>query len=283
MTYPQGAPGGPGFPPAQQPTTQFSAPTQQFNTFGETEPAADGPAKLPAYLSAATAVLGLLVYLASFGPKLTLSDAPIDVSISPVRFDLAVAAAVLAALIAGIGLLPKQVVRPAPVAALSVLGFLIAISTLFEGFDGTTVGWGVYLVVAFTLLQAAAAVVVLLFDSGIITPPVPRPKYDQQQQYGQYPGYYGQPGQHGGQQLHAPQHQQVPQQQQRPGYPTPYGAYGGSGQTTGGFQAQQPSGPPTPPTGFPTYGQPPASNTPTTQTPTTHQGQSSSQSDQSSS
>ena len=100
----------------------------------------------------------------------------------------------------------------------------------------------------FTLLQAAVAVVVLLFDAGIITPPVPRPKYDQhQQQYGQYSGggYYGQQhgGQHGGPQQQGPQQQGL---QQRPGYPTPYGGYSGSGQTTGGFPAQ--SGPPTPPT-----------------------------------
>ena len=58
MSYPQGAPGGPGYPPAQQPTTQFSAPTQQFAKIGESDPAAAGPSKLPGYLSAAVAALG---------------------------------------------------------------------------------------------------------------------------------------------------------------------------------------------------------------------------------
>ena len=74
MTYP---PGGPGYPTSQQPTQQFSAPTQQFGKAehssqaqGPTQTAA-GPSKLPFYLLAAVAVLGLLVYLFSFGPMFT--------------------------------------------------------------------------------------------------------------------------------------------------------------------------------------------------------------------
>ncbi len=39
MTYP---PGSPGYPPAQQPTTQFAAPTQQFGKLPEVAPAAEG-------------------------------------------------------------------------------------------------------------------------------------------------------------------------------------------------------------------------------------------------
>ena len=64
MSYPQGAPGGPGYPPAQYTNAQFSAPTQQFARL----PDADAAGKLPAYLSSAIAALGVLVYLASFGP-----------------------------------------------------------------------------------------------------------------------------------------------------------------------------------------------------------------------
>src|SRR5687768_7074628 len=74
MTYP---PGSPGYPPAQQPTTQFAAPTQQFGKVPETAPAApaaEGPSKLPLYLTAAVAALGLAVYLASFGPLFTISS-----------------------------------------------------------------------------------------------------------------------------------------------------------------------------------------------------------------
>jgi len=124
--------------------------------------------------------------------------------------------------------------------------------------------------VAAVVLQAIAAVVVVLLDSGVITAPAPRPKYDpyaQYAQYGQYgqygqQPYYGQPGaqQHAGQ-------QQSPQ-----GYGSQYGGYAPSaaptqtGVPTGGFGAQpqsgpqpaaQQHGPSTPPTGFPSFSPPP--------------------------
>ena len=284
MSYPQGTPGGPGYPPAQQPTPQFGAPTQQFSAVPDNEPGAEGPSKLPAYLSGLTAVFGLLVYLSSFGPQFSVnsSDFPGMAELSGSSFGVlfGVIAAVVAGLLAGVSLLRNQPNYTAVVAVAAVLGFLLVLADAVNSPSGTSIDWGLYLVIAFTLLQAAVAIVVLLFDSGAITPPAPRPRYEQpQQQYGQYPGgYYGQP--QGG-----PSHHQGPQQQ-RPGYPTPYGGsggYPGSGQNTGGFPAApQQSGPPTPPTGFPTYGQPPASNAPTTQVPTQHQSPSSSQPDQSS-
>ena len=269
MSYPQGPTGGPGYPPAQQPNPQFTAPTQQFSRHPETDPSPAGVNKLPAYLAAAIAALGFLVYLGSFGPQFTAGT---EFFITPFRIDLAVVASVLAALIAGVGLLPKQKARPALVGVLSLLSFLLVLSIVLTAPDGVTIDWGMYLVVAFTAIQAIVGVGALLLDAGIISAPVPRPKYEQQQQYGQYPGsYYGQ-------QPQGQPHQQSPQQ--RPGYPTPYGGsgYPGTGPSTGGFPATSPSGqsgPPTPPTGFPTYGQPPSSNTPTTQVPTQHQSPSS--------
>ena len=178
-------------------------------------------------------------------------------------------ASLLAGLIAGVGLIPKQTARPALVAVVSVLGFLLVVSPVLTAPSGVSIGWGLYLIIAFSVVQAIIAVAVLLFDAGVITPPAPRARYEQQQQYGQYgaPGpYYGQPHQPG------PPHQQ---QQQRPGYPSPYGGGYPGGPSTGGFQGGPQggqSGPPTPPTGFPTYGTPPssssnASNAPTTQVP----------------
>jgi hypothetical protein len=125
-----------------------------------------------------------------------------------------------------------------------------------------SIGWALYAIIAFTFLQAGAAIANLLLDSGVITAPEPRQKYDQQQQYGGYSPqqqYYGQsqgqPQQHGSHQG----------QQQRQGYPQQ--GYGYGGPSTGGFGGQAPqapqggqggqqSGPPTPPTGFPAYGQP---------------------------
>lgn len=298
MTYPPGSPGSPGYPPAQQPTNQFSAPTQQFGKVGEPNSSTpQGASKLPAYLTIAVAALGLAVYLSSFGPLFTIaaSDFPglVDVSGGSFGLVLAVAAAVLAGLLAGVSLLPKQTVATSLVTVLSVLAFLLVLAEVINKPSVASIDWGLYLVIAFTVLQAIAAVAVLLFETGIISAPVARPKYDQN--YGQYGGpggpYYGQ--QYGGpQQLH--------QQQQRPGYPTPYGAYP-SGPSTGGFAGPQTgaqggsqpgsqpgsqagsqsggqSGPPTPPTGFPTYGQPPSSSDPTTQVPA--QPSSSSQSGQ---
>ncbi len=255
MTY---SPGSPGYPPAQ-PTTQYGAPSQQYGK-GD-----DGLSKLPVYLTAAVAVLGLAVYIASFGPMFTLSSSDFpqlgSASGSTLGLGLAVVAALVAALLAGVSLLPKQSKFAAVVAVISVIAFLLVLAEVINKPRGVSIDWALYLVIAFTALQAILAVTVLLFDAGIVTPSAQRPKYDQQQ-YGQYGpgGYYGQPGpqvgRHGG-----------PPQQQRPGYPTQYGGQPG-GPSTGGFSALPDSGPPTPPTGFPTYGQPQGtSSAPTTRVP----------------
>ncbi len=256
MSYPQGPPGHPGYPPAQQPTTQFAAPTQQFGRAPEPAPSGPaGPSQLPMYLAVAVAVLGLGVYLSSFGPLFT---AGADF-FTPTLLDLGVVASLAAALIAGVSVLPKQKSSPAALAVLSVLAFLLVIAIVLTAPEGVSLDWGLYLIIAFTMFQAIVAVAVLLFDAGIISPPAPRqPRYDQHQQYGQYGGpYYGQVPQAG-----------PPQQQglsQRPGYPPQYGGYPGGGPSTGGYAGSQQSGPPTPPTGFPAYGQPPSSSAPTTE------------------
>ena len=250
MTY---SPGSPGYPPAQQPTTQFAAPTQHFGK-------AEGSSKLPVYLTAAVAVLGLAVYLSSFGPYFT---GTIGAELfTPVPLYLGIVAAVLAGLLAGASLVPKQAAANAVVAVLSVLGFLLVLGIVITAPNGVSLDWGLYAIIAFTALEAIVAVAALLFDAGVIAPPAPRPEYEQQQ-YGQYGGpggYYGQHAQHHG----------GPPQQQRPGYPTQYGGPRG-GPSTGGFSAVGPSsGTPTPPTGFPSYRQPQqpsSSSAPTTQVP----------------
>jgi hypothetical protein len=258
MTYP---PGSPGYPPTQQPTNQFSAPTQQFGKASEPAPsAAEGPSQLPMYLTGAVAVLGLAAYLSSFGPLFT---ATADF-FTPTLLDLGVVASLLAALLAGVGLLPKQKARPAAIAVLSVLSFLLVIAIVLTAPDGVSVDWGLYLIIAFTVLQAIVGVAVLLFDAGVLTAPVSRPKYEQQQQYGQYGGpgsgpYYGQAHQGGS-------HQQQGLAQQRPGYPSQFGGYP-PGQQSSQYAGVPPGGPPTPPTGFPTYGQPPSGSAPTAQVP----------------
>src|SRR6201999_1975134 len=117
--------GNPGYPPAQQPTTQFAAPTQQFTKTPDPAPAAEGPSKLPVYLTAAVVALGIAVYLSSYGP---LFETGADVLFTPTLLDLGVVASLLGALIAGVGLLPKQKSAPALVAVLSVVGFLLAVA-----------------------------------------------------------------------------------------------------------------------------------------------------------
>ncbi|KUI20264.1 hypothetical protein AU193_17150 [Mycobacterium sp. GA-1285] len=281
MSYPQGPPGSPGYPQSQQPTTQFSAPTQQFGRAPESSrpSASDVASKLPMYLALAVALLGLAVYLASFAPLFTISasDFPGLGSISGSSFGLvlAVAASLIAGLLAATALLPRQGVSTSVYAVLALAAFLLVIAEVINRPSGAAIDWGLYLIIAFSLFQAITAVAALLFESGIITPPAPRPKYDQSygQQYGALGPYYGQQGQ---------SHQGGPQQ--RPGYPSTYpGGYPG-GPSTGGYPATQQQGhpqgqqgqqgqqgPPTPPTGFPAYGQPPSSSsqgsTQTAQTP----------------
>ncbi len=255
MSYPQGPPGNPGYPPAQQPTTQFAAPTQQFGRAPEPGPA--GPSQLPMYLAVAVVVLGLGVYLSSFGPLFTSGTD----FFTPTLLDLGVVASIAAGLIAGVSLLPRQKFVPSVLAVLSVLAFLLVIAIVLTAPGGVSFDWGLYLIIAFTVFQAIAAVAALLYDAGIISAPAPRqPRYDQPQ-YGHYGGpgaqYYGQ-APHGG---------PPPQQglSQRPGYPAQYGGYPGGGPSSGGYGGGQESGPPTPPTGFPAYGQPPGSSAPTTE------------------
>jgi hypothetical protein len=287
MTYP---PSSSGYPPSQQPTTQFSAPTQQFGKVEQPSAqaqapaaaaAAGGPSKLPFILLAAAAVLGLLVYLFSFGDVFTIesSDFPQMGSASGTSQGvvMAVVAALLAGLIAAASLLPRQKAPVGVIAAVAVLSFLLLLAEIIQKPEGVSIGWALYVLILLAFLQSAVAIGALLLDAGIIKSPVPKPKYDQQPTYGQY----GQPNQYYGQQ--AP-HQSG--QQRPPSYP---GQYGGGGYSGGGSQAGggfapigQQGGPPTPPTGFPTYSQPQASQSaPSGQASAQQQSSSSSSSNQS--
>ncbi len=267
MTY---SPSNSGYPPSQQPTTQFSAPTQQFGKVeqpstlarsGETgahSPSAPtGPSKLPFFLLAGVAVLGLLVYLSSFGDVFTIesTDFPQMGSASGTSQGvvMAVVAALVAGLIAAASLLPKQRAPIGVIAAVALLSFLLVLAEVIQKPEGVSIGWALYVLIVLTLLQSAVAIGALLLDAGILKAPVPKPKYEKQQNYA---GPYGQPSQYYGQ--HAP-HQGAGQQ--RPPYPGQYGGGYPGGSAAGGGYAPigQQGGPPTPPTGFPTYSQPQAS------------------------
>ena len=280
MTYP---PSSPGYPPAPQSGPQYDTTAQTNPQLGKIT--APGESRLPELLLAGVAALGLITYLVSFG-----IDAQLVFSTVPVS--ALVLASLAAGLLAGASLLPK--VRFTAVAA--VLATVAALQVIYVGFVAEgDVGWALWTILALTIIQGGTAIGALLYDTGVLKPPAPKPVFEQQPpQYGQYGGpsqYYGQHNQPqlGGQ----PYQQSSPQgPPQRTGYASQYGGYPG-GQNTGGFPTQNPqssqqSGPPTPPTGFPTYGQPHQQSNAsesTTQVPVPPQGQqpSSQQSGQSSS
>ena len=139
-----------------------------------------------------------------------------------------------------------------------MLALLLVINEIVQAPTGVEVEWGLYTVLVLSVLQAGSAVAALLLDAGVIQPPAPRPQPDpynyggpaqgynpQAQYYGQQPQqqYGQQTGQHFGQ-----QGGYQPQAQNGPigGYTGPQGAP----------QHGADSGPPTPPTGFPAFGQP---------------------------
>jgi hypothetical protein len=275
MTY---SPGSSGYPPAQPPGS-YGAPAPAYGP-----PAEAGPSKLPLYLTAAVAVFGLLAYLFSFGPTftLTVSAGPLgDAQVSGtggVALQLVIILALGAALLAGISVLPKVTGQAGIVAVLAVVSVLLVIYQIFVKPPEISVGWGLWVVLALTLLEAIAAVSALLLETGVVAAPAPRPKYEQPQygQYGPPAGYYGQPqGQ--------PQHPQQmgPPPGPRPGYPSQYGGaypqgpstggFGGQGTPPGGFGAQ--NGPPTPPTGYPSFSPPPAVGSGPQQAPAPGSGQ----------
>ena len=243
MTYPPTPPTNQGYP-APQPSGGYPAPAAPSYPVQPAAPA--GPSKAPTYLTAAVALLGLGAYLAGFGPLFSIKS-----DIGPfggAQFTASgltywTVASLLAALLAAVGLLPKSKTYTAVVAVTAVLGLLLVVGQMIHRPTGFSIDWGLWLVLVMTVLQAAAAVAALLFETGVLTPPAPRPTYAP---YGPPPGYYGHPGQPG-----------IGQQS---GYNPQYGGYGagapnpGPGQSAGGYSAPDPS-PPTPPHGFPSYSQ----------------------------
>jgi hypothetical protein len=280
MTYSPGSPGYPPSQPAGQPAGSYPGATPSFaKTDG-------GESKLPLYLTVAVAALGLAAYLGSFGPMFTLSS-ELGAGGGDHIGDsgIPVALALLAALLAGLSLLPKAKVdvgiKTSVVAAIAVLGLLLLVSETINAPSGLSIGWALWFVLVCSVFQAFAAVAAVLLEAGVITPPTPRPKYDA---YGQYGQQYGQYGQQYGQQQPPGGGGYYPsaQQQQPSGYGAP-SQYGGGynpsqGPTqsaiptsTGGFGAQpqaqsgpqpgaQHQGPSTPPTGFPSFSPPPPVN-----------------------
>ncbi|MGV0990642.1 MAG: DUF5336 domain-containing protein [Mycobacterium sp.] len=235
MTFP---PNNPGYPAPQQPGGYGPAPAYPV------APAGPAVNRLPSLLAGAVVALGLAAYLASFGPllKINADIGPFGgASFTASGLSYWTIAALTASLLAAVSLLPKSKLYTPIVAVAAVLGVLLVIGQIVNRPNGFSIGWALWAVLLFTVFQAVAAVTALLFESGVLAAPVPRPRYEQYGQYGPPPGGYfsqqgGQPGPQG----------------QRPGYPAPYGNY-----PTGGFPGQEADSPPTPPTGIPSFTPPP--------------------------
>ena len=230
MTYQQ--PNHPGYPAPQQ-NAGYGAPAAPPPVVQ-----AAGPSKLPAYLTVSVAVLGVLAYLFSFGPLFNINTGmgPFGgAELTASGMGYWTIAALIAALLAAVGLIAKGKDYTPAVAVAAVLGVLLVIGQVLNRPSTISIGWALWVVLLLTLAQAAAALGALLYETGVLTPPAPRPRYDQYGPYGPPPGgYYGQPA------------------GQVPGYPVPQ-------QPVGGYPprgyGQPDANLDTPPTGFPSLGQ----------------------------
>ena len=81
--------------------------------------------------------------------------------------------ALTAALLAAVSLLPKAKTYTPIVAVAAVLGVLLVIGQIINRPNGFSIGWALWLVLLFTVFQAAAAVTALLFESGVLSAPAP--------------------------------------------------------------------------------------------------------------
>jgi hypothetical protein len=228
MTY---LPPNQGYPAPQQ-SAGYGAPAAPPPVI-----AAAGPSKLPAYLTVGVAVLGLLAYLFSFGPLFNINTnlGPFGgAELTASGMGYWTIAALAAALLAIAGLIAKKSYAPV-VAVAAALGVLLVIGQVVNRPPAISIGWALWIVLLLTLAQAAVAFAALLYESGVLTAPAPRARYDQYGPYGPPPGgYYGQPG------------------VQAPGYPAPQQAPAGY---VARAYAQPDANLDTPPTGFPSLGQ----------------------------
>lgn len=268
MSYPTGGSGYNAPVPPSVPPNPGQQPAGGGGAAG-----ADGKG-LPFFLTIGVAAVGVIAFLLGFLSYVgadTDMDLPssADTSLNLFEYQEATIGGLLliAAILAGLSLLPKQnwVGAAAAVAAGTFVTILFQLFSLPEGAKAEI---GLYLILVLALVQTGLAVAVVLFDAGILTPPAARPAaqtgfpggqqgYGQQQYQGQ-PGYGQQPAY--GQQYSSGQQQQAgygqqpaygqqpgygqQQQQQQPGYgqqpqQSPYA--GGQQPSPYGQQPQQPA------------------------------------------
>ena len=150
MTYSSGSSGY----QSAQPTSGSSGPS--FAKSGDQE------GKLPRYLTIAVVALGLLAYFLSYGPVINVnSDAGPPPGPGHHGAGIAIAA-LLAGLLAAVGLLPKARNYLPIVAVISVLGALMLIARAATLSDNVSAGWALWAILGLTVVQAIAAVAALL-------------------------------------------------------------------------------------------------------------------------
>jgi hypothetical protein len=260
MSYPTGGSGYSGPAPTPSSAPSFGQPAPGGAGSGAPESSAKG---LPFYLTVGVAALGVISFLLGFTPYVSVQA----VSTSRDFFETGgltplLALLLLSAIFAGLSLLPTQKWAGAAAAA-ATAGLLGLLFQSFNLGDGASLAWGAWVVLFLALVQTVAAVAAVLFEAGILTPPVPKPVIPQTGfgalggpgGYGQQPSYGGgqpaqasqpsqpsypqvQPGQQAAQQPAYGQYGQQPAYSQ----PSAYGQYGQSyGQPSQQPYGQQPS------------------------------------------
>ncbi len=268
--------------PASSQGSGYGTQPQTSASAGSESPAAAQPANLGPILTIAVAALGVIIFLLGFTPFSSF-DSPAGGSIDSNFFEsIGFAWLILplfAATSAGTALLSKKD-SVGPAAAAAVAGFLIALVVSFQvGGESGSLGWGGWIVLFLSFVQAIVAVGAFLFAAEIVkmSPKAPRPAQSQQQFAGYQQGQYGQVNQTGQQQAYGQgtaqaagqaaagsQGRQGGQAAQSFGQQQPsYGQQGGFGQQSSfgqqpqqSFGQQQPSYGQQPQQSQPTYGRP---------------------------
>jgi hypothetical protein len=212
MTY--STPGGYGGPPQGPSTPGYGL---QAPGYGAAPEPSQGKG-LPFYLNVGVVALGVVSFFLGFAPYISGATASfggesISVNTSTNFFMtnglVSTSLLLVAALVAALGLLPKQDIHEGIVSSLSVVGFVSLLFQMISLPGQAKLGYGLIVVLITSFLQAGLAIGALLISSDIIKPPAPK-----QPQY----GYYGQGG-YGQPQPQQPPPQSQPQQPYYPGPP----------------------------------------------------------------
>ncbi|WP_248490857.1 DUF5336 domain-containing protein [Tsukamurella sp. PLM1] len=145
---------------------------QQYGGYPQAPATPSKPLDLALILSIATAALGVITFLLGF---LNFAEATNPLSgekVGASGFDhqalLALTLALAAGIAAGLSLISRNNTGRTPAAALAVAGFF---AILFGSFSWELLAVGFWIALVFALLTAAAAVVLVLVDSGVIKNP----------------------------------------------------------------------------------------------------------------